>query len=260
MIAVNEIHNGDCIALMKEIPDESIDLVLTSPPYENIREYKGFTFDFEATAREIQRILKKGGVCVWVVNDQVIDGSESGTSFKQALFFKDLGLKLHDTMIYDKGSVVFPDSNRYHGCFEYMFVFSKGKPKTFNPIADRKNQTLRVGKVSTYRQEDGSLKAKLSADSKEMGWRFNIWRIKPGYMCSTADVEAFEHPAIFPEKLAQDHIVSWTNKGDLVLDPFNGSGTTTKCAKYLNRAFIGIDISERYCEIARNRLRQGMLI
>lgn len=232
---------------------------MTSPPYDDIRDYNGFSFDFEGIARELLRVLKPGGVIVWIVGDQTKNGSETGTSFKQALYFKEIGLNLHDTMIYDKGKVVFPDANRYHNVWEYMFVFSKGAPKTFNPIADRKNKTPPKTTESSFRQKDGTTKKKMAKPSQEYGWRNNVWYCPSGYMVGTTDKGAFEHPAMFPEALAKDHIVSWSNEGDLVLDPFNGSGTTTKCAKYLKRNYIGIDISERYCEIARQRLLQEML-
>lgn len=246
-------------------PAETIDLVLTSPPYDNLRDYDGFTFDFEGIARELYRVLKQGGVIVWVVGDQTKDGSESGTSFKQALFFKELGLNLHDTMIYLKDSCPFPEVNRYYPSFEYMFVFSKGRPKTTNLIADKKNKRAGDKITSTERQKNGKTKPvnaverNLGREVKDTSVRTNVWLYSSGYGKTTNDKDAFEHPAMFPEALAKDHIISWSNEGDIVLDPFNGSGTTTKCAKYLKRRYIGIDISERYCEIARNRLSQEML-
>lgn len=247
---------GDSKEVLKTLDAESVDLVLTSPPYDNLRDYEGFTFDFEGIARELYRVLKKGGVIVWVVGDSVIDGSESGTSFKQALFFKALGLNIHDTMIYEKSGICYPDTNRYYQIFEYMFVFSKGKPNTTNMLKDRKNGCAGAAISGRERKIDGKTKPRSGIGKrvvKDMGVRFNIWRYVQQESIRS------EHPAVFPEKLAADHIISWSNEGDLVLDPFNGSGTTTKCAKYLKRNFIGIDISERYCEIARRRLSQEML-
>ena len=262
---MNEIIQGDCLQVMKTLPAESVDLVVTSPPYDNIREYKGFTFDFEGIAHELFRVLKQGGVIVWVVGDQTVDGSETGTSFKQALYFKEIGLKLHDTMIYYKIAMTL-NHNRYEQEFEYMFVFSKGSPKTFNPMiipckwfgmdSDRTGQKLGVHneKMKKARSE------KNRTNIKETKIRGNVWKYNTGYGHSTKDKSAFAHPAIFPENLAADHIRSWSNEGDLVLDPMNGSGTTTKMAKHLGRNYIGIDISGEYCEIARKRIRQEILI
>jgi len=248
---------------MKELPDKYIDLTVTSPPYGNLREYKGYVFDFELIANELFRITKDGGVVVWIVGDAVINGSETGTSFKQALYFKDLGFYLHDTMIYKKAGMSNPDTNRYYQIFEYMFVLSKNKPKTFNPIKDKKNIWGGQFSRSNNRQKDGSLVYKSRKKTKEYGIRFNIWEYNTGYGHSTKDDMAFKHPAIFPEKLAEDHVKSWSNEGDIVLDPMCGSGTTMKMAILLNRKFIGFDISQEYCELANKRLRplreQGVL-
>ena len=197
------------------------------------------------------------------MGDATIDGSETGTSFEQAIYFKFCGFNLHDTMIYKKNSLTFPETNRYYPCFEYMFVFSKGKPKTVNLIADRNNKQGGKTISGSYRSPDGSLKemngSKEGNEIKDVGVRFNIWEYNTGTGHTTLDKGAFEHPAMFPEKLAQDHIYSWSNKGDIVLDPFNGSGTTTKMAKHANRRFIGIDVSQKYCDIANERLAQDLL-
>lgn len=258
------IECGDCLQLMKGIPDGSIDLTVTSPPYDNLRNYNGFAWDFEGVARELYRITKDGGVVVWVVGDATINGSETGTSFKQALYFKECGFNIHDTMIYDKGSCPFPDKTRYYQCFEYMFIFTKGKIKTFNPLEDRKNKCGGEKILSTtLRQKDGSLK-KTSAELnntgrtiKEYGVRFNIWQISPGKGKSTRDEYAFKHPAIFPEQLAEDHILSWSNSGDVVFDPFLGSGTTAKMAVLNNRHYIGFELSNEYFGIACKRLDEA---
>ncbi|MGJ3548577.1 DNA-methyltransferase [Bacillus subtilis] len=256
---LNKIHNDDCVQFMREnIDDCSIDLTVTSPPYDDLRNYNGYSFNFEETARELYRVTKDGGVVVWVVGDKTHNGSESGTSFKQALYFKEIGFNLHDTMIYEKDSISFPDKNRYYQIFEYMFVFSKGKPKTINLISDRKNKWYNGKKhiKGHYRKIDGE-KVRHNKQNllKEFGVRFNIWRIPNGHQKSTLDKVAFEHPAIFPERLAEDHILSWSNEGDIVFDPFIGSGTTAKMAALNNRKYIGTEISKEYCDIANERLR-----
>ena len=243
---------GDCLEVMKDIPDESIDLIVTSPPYDNLRTYNGYSFDFENIAKELYRIIKKGGVIVWVVGDQTVNGSESGTSFRQALYFKELGFNLHDTMIWYKGSCPFPDKTRYYQSFEYMFVFVKGKIKYFSPIEDRKNKWYGTKVHGTLRQSDGTLKKptgiKVDRRVKENGVRFNVWEISPERNNKTG------HPAVFPEKLVQDHILSWSCENDTVLDPFMGSGTTGKMCKLLNRNFIGIEIDKVYFDIAKERI------
>lgn len=258
----NKILQGNCLDLMKDFPDELVDLTVTSPPYGNLRSYQGYSFDFEGIAKELYRITKKGGVLVWVVGDQTNNGSESGTSFRQALFFKEIGFNLHDTMIYNKGSCPFPETTRYYPCFEYMFVFVKGKIKTVNLLIDRLNKEAGSSvDSSTYRQKDNSLKESSSKKNnknrkiKEYGVRYNIWEYSPGYGKSTLDKIAFEHPATFPEKLAEDHIKSWSNPGDLVFDPFMGSGTTAKMAKINDRDYLGCEISDKYIDIAQERVK-----
>jgi site-specific DNA-methyltransferase (adenine-specific) len=257
---VNQVIQGDCVSVMSSFPTESIDLVVTSPPYGDIRSYQGFTFDYKKIAAELFRIIKIGGVIVWIVADQTVNGDESGESFRQALYFKELGFRLHDTMIYDKGKVIFPDANRYHPCFEYMFIFSKGAPKTVNLLKDRKNKWSESWGKRSYRQKDGTLVKKDVINLKEYGTRFNIWRVPNGYMHTTKDEYAFEHPAMFPEQLAADHIKSWSNEGDVVLDPMCGSGTTCKMAQMLKRNFIGIEVAPEYVKITEQRIRQKMLI
>ena len=254
-IPYNEIRNEDCLDTMSNMPNNYIDLTVTSPPYDNMRKYNGYSFDFESIAKELYRVTKQGGVVVWVVGDATIKGSESGTSFKQALYFKECGFNLHDTMIYEKSGVM-PSVNRYCQMFEYMFVLSKGKPLKTNLIKDRKNNWGGTETFSniTIRQKDGSLKKKDKKRIKEYGLRFNIWRIINGGGFGQKDKIAYKHPATFPEQLANDHIISWSNEGDLVYDPFTGSGTTVKMAKLNNRNYVGSEISEEYCEIIEQRL------
>lgn len=258
---VNQIVCGDCSQLLRELPNHCIDLTVTSPPYDQLRDYKGYSFPFKSIAKELLRITKKGGVLVWVVRDAYINGGESGTSFQQALTFKEIGWTLHDTMIYQKKGVTSPQSTRYHQCFEYMFILVKGESiKTFHGIKDRKNKSegTPVGIASSKRKKDGSLQPyyKNNPDRKieEWGLRYNIWEYGAGFGQSTQDKFAFNHPAIFPEALAEDHIHSWSNPNNLVLDPMSGSGTTCKMARANKRHWIGIDISEEYCKIARQRL------
>jgi site-specific DNA-methyltransferase (adenine-specific) len=250
-----QLIHGDCLEVMKDIPDNSIDMVLTSPPYDNLRDYgKDFTgwgeHIWKPCLDNIKRLLKDGGVCVWVVGDATINGSETGTSFKQALYAKEIGLNLHDTMIYAKNQMAFPSQNRYHQCFEYMFVFSKGKPCTFNPISDRKNTSFgRVGKVNA-RKKDGDISVGTKdIIRREYCERFNWWLI---YNQSRGAEN--KHPAVFPEKLATDHIISWSHKGDTILDCFMGSGTTGVACKKLNRNFIGIELDADYFKIASERI------
>lgn len=233
---------GDCAKELQNIKQNSVDLVVTSPPYDNLREYHS-SFDIDAITKELMRVLKDGGVIVWVVGDATVDGSETGTSFRHALKFMDAGFNLHDTMIYEKNSSTYPanaKSNRYTQIFEYMFVFSKGKPKTHNLICDKLN--LWGG----YKDFSGKLKKPVPDFSP----RTNIWK------CVTSFNDKTKHPAPFPEQLALDHIRTWSNENDVVLDPFMGSGTTGKMAILSNRDFIGIDISREYCEMATKRIEK----
>lgn len=250
---INKIYNEDCLETMKRMEDNFIDLTVTSPPYDNLRDYKGYSFDFENIAKELFRVTKDGGVVVWIVRDATIKGSETGTSFKQVLFFKECGFRLHDTMIWKKQT--FTDTGslkvRYGNVFEFMFILVKGKIKNFNPLKDRKNKLPGKKKHGTVRQKDGSLKPISSIGKKigEFGQRFNVWDIN-------TEVSNLKrcHPAQFPEQLARDHIVSWSNENDLVYDPFMGSGTTARMVIENNRNYIGSEISEEYCDIIEKRI------
>lgn len=236
-----------------------MDLVVTSPPYDNLRSYQGYSFDYKAIIKELWRVIKEGGVVVWVVGDAVIKGSESGTSFRQALAFIEQGFRLHDTMIYEKNGAAYPasaKSNRYSQIFEYMFVFSKGAPKTCNLICDKKNNWAGWGTfgANSERQKDGGIKKRGEFVVKDVSPRNNIWKINNGFGYTTKDKWAYEHPAMFPEQLAKDHILTWSSINDTVLDPMCGSGTVLKMSKLLNRNYIGIDISEEYCKLAQKRV------
>jgi site-specific DNA-methyltransferase (adenine-specific) len=259
-LPLNEIICGDAIDIMLSMPADSIDLVITSPPYDNLRSYNGYSFNFEGMAKGLFRVMKKGGVVVWVVGDQTIKGDETGTSFRQALYFKQVGFNLFDTMIYLKtprGAV--GNNKTYWQAFEYMFILSKGAPKTINLIKDRENRDERGGDNGTKRLHDGTLLKLKRAGYSKYGRRTNVWEYLIGRGHSASDDIAYKHPAIFPEKLVQDHITSWSNPGDVVFDPMCGSGTTCKMAKLNKRNFIGIDIASDYCKIAEERLRQKPL-
>lgn len=255
-----KLYNEDCLDRLRQLPDEYIDLTVTSPPYDNLRTYNDnieqWNFEkFQNIARELYRVTKKGGVIVWIVNDSTINGSETGTSFKQALFFKECGFNLHDTMIWQKPSP-FQHKNRYIQDFEYMFVFSKGVRKHCNLIRDRKNKWGGTKVHGTERQRSGETRSlsetQKSKYIKEYGARFNIWDIPPDKNNKTG------HPAVFPIQLAQDHIISWSNEGDTVLDPFMGSGTTGIACTNTNRHFIGIELDETYFEIAKSRIGDSL--
>lgn len=250
------IYNGDNNEIIPYL--ESVDMVLTSPPYDDLRQYGGKAWDFERTAKLLFENMKDGSSLVWIVGDKSEDGNESGTSFKQALFFKEIGFKLNDTMIYAKDGCPSPHVGRYFQCFEYMFVFVKGDLRTFNPLLDRKNRNMIQG-PHTRREKNDILTVRKKVEAREYGLRRNIWEYSPGYMKSAKESYVFEHPAVFPEDLAKDHISTWSNPGDTVLDCFAGSGTTIKVAKELGRKAIGIEIESRYCDIAVKRLRQEVL-
>ena len=253
----NYIKCGDCVSLMKELPDNCIDLTVTSPPYDNLRTYKGFTFDYQSVIQELYRITKPGGIVVWVVGDSTTNGSESGSSFRQALYFMDTGFKLHDTMIYEKNSSAFPasrTSKRYTQIFEYMFVFCKGKIRNdITLLCDKPNKWAghtNWGNNTQYDKEGNLKQTNNIKPVPDFSLRNNSWKYSGGFNDKTG------HPAVFPEQLAQDHILSWSNEGDIVLDPFMGSGTTAKMAVLNNRYYIGFDISEEYCKIAQNRIEK----
>jgi len=249
---LNRIINGDCVDIMKQMPDNFIDLTVTSPPYDDLRDYHGYRFDPENIAKELFRITKKGGVVVWVVGKKIKNGNILPTPFNQAMLFQSIGFNLHDIMIYKKKNTPFMRSNAYTNGFEFMFILSKGKPKTFNPI---KVPTARSGfeMLVTNRKSDGKIK-KVLGELKTEKVKDNIWEYAVGLGGTTKDKIAFKHPAVFPEKLAEDHILSWSNENDIVLDPMCGSGTTCKMAKINNRNYIGIDISEEYCKLAMERV------
>jgi DNA modification methylase len=253
----NVLRTGNNVKLMDLLDDNSIDLTVTSPPYDNLRKYKGYSFDFEGILGKLFLKTKDGGVVVWVVGDSTVNGCESGTSFKQALRFIEVGFNLHDTMIYKKWSGPL-NHNRYEQEFEYMFVFSKGRPKTFNPImVDCKwygKDSDRTGQVYVIHDETNRKLRSGKERNNILPQRIdgNIWELKN----SSQRGERFGHPAPFPEELARRHIISWSNEGELVVDPFSGSGTTCKVALELGRKYVGFDISKEYTKISRKRISE----
>lgn len=260
----NQIYCECCIDTMRRMPNDFLDATVTSPPYGPMRMYKGFSWDYKAVATELWRVTKPGACVVWVVGDINIDGSEQLISFEQAIYFKSLGFCV-ETMIYHKNSSVYPGVKRYCQRFEYMFVFSKGLPQVFNALTEKKKSPPKKSSSYThgrFRQRDGTIRKPtplqaerlLRSQTQTEKIRGNVWQYNVGFNHSTRDKIAFEHPAIFPEQLAIDHILTWTNPGALVYDPFLGSGTTAKAALLTDRCFIGSEIAPEYCEIARQRI------
>ncbi len=249
------LHHGDCLDVMPTLPDASIDLTVTSPPYDNLRTYNGSLNDWgeakwKAIIAELFRVTKQGGVVVWVVGDATINGSETGTSFRQALWAMECGFRLHDTMIYATSKPPMND-RRYQACFEYMFVLSKGPPSTFNPVLVESANAGRTVNFGTYYNVDGTKKKRHGEGRAVKPERIKdaIW-----YIVQRQNVG---HPATYPEPLARDHILSWSNEGDTVFDPFLGSGTTGKMAVSLNRKFIGIERERTYFDIAQKRIDES---
>lgn len=251
-VEINKIYLSDCVELMKLMDRDFIDLTVTSPPYDNLRDYKGYHFDFQGIAQQLYRVTKNGGIVVWVVGDRIFKGNRTLTSFRQAIYFQEIGFNVHDVMIYKKKNTPFMRSNAYTNCYEFMYVFSKGSPKTFNPI---KENTVRQGiEMMPFNKGADGVNRKIAGKLNPTKNRNNIWEYAVGLGGTTSDRIAFQHPAVFPEKLAEEQIISWTKKGDLVFDPMSGSGTTCKMAKKTGRNFIGSDLSPEYVEIANQRI------
>lgn len=247
----NSLIVGDCAEIMAQWPNGCIDLTVTSPPYDNLRDYEGYKFPFEAIASELLRVTKQGGVVVWVVGDR-INGGRSLTSFRQAIHFQEIGFIVHDVMIYQKKNTPFMRSNAYTNAYELMLILTKGKPEVFNPL---KVPTARYGyEMLVHNKGPDGVNKKTRGKLNKEKTRTNIWAYAVGLGGTTRDRVAFEHPAVFPEKLAEDHILSWTDPGDLVLDPMCGSGTTCKMASANGRKYIGIDIAADYIAIAEQRV------
>ena len=258
MIEINRNYNESNLDTMKRMPNNFVDLTVTSPPYDGLRTYNGYSFPFEEIAKELYRVTKQGGIVVWVVNDSTKNGCESLTSFKQAIYFvEQCGFNLHDTMIYAKQNPIPLTHNRYEQQFEYMFVLSKGKPKTFNGLKEKSkyggemaSRTRSFYKTNT--ENEPTIQNKRGIISNEK-LRNNIWY----YIVGSTQTGKIKHPAIFPEQLANDHIISWSNEGDLVYDCFMGSGTVAKMSILNNRNWIGSEISSEYCNIIEERIKKA---
>ena len=257
---LGKIINDDCIKFMKKLPNSCIDLTVTSPPYDDLRDYENklvwnYTI-FKKVARELYRVTKNGGVVVWVIGDKTDKGNKSLTSFKHALYFQEIGFNIYDVIIYEKSGSGPPHPQRYFNSFEYMLVMSKGKPKTVNLLQDKKNSCAGMSTFGdiTRREKNGTLTNKGKKIINEYGIRTNIWKYNNGKGFSSKDKIAYEHPAIFPEKLVEDHIKSWSNEGDIVFDPFGGSGTTAKASIKLDRQWIYVEKVKKYCDVAKRRI------
>lgn len=252
------IYNVDCLEYLKTLPDNSIKFTLTSPPYDDIRDYKGYSFPFEEIAQQLWRVTKSGGVIAWNVADATVKGSETGTSMRQALYFMSQGFRLHDTMIYAKKNPMpaSVSSKRYHQSWEYIFILSKDAPETFNPIMVK----AKYGHVEAnmkHRGRDGELNY-VKTKRNEFTKVRNIFEYSIGGGHSTKDKIAFGHPALMPEQLAHDMILTWTNEGDQVFDPFSGAGTTAKMCLLNNRKFHGTELSSEYCELSQQRIELAL--
>ncbi len=248
----NQLYVADCVEFMARMDAGTVDLTVTSPPYDNLRDYTGYSFDFEAIASGLFRVTKPGGVVVWVVGDKIDRGRRTLSSFRQGLFFQEIGFRMHDVMIYRKKNTPFMRSNAYTNAYEFMFVLSKGSPKTFRPL---KEPTVRSGyEMLVHNKGPDAVNNKVLKELKKEKTRTNIWAYAVGLGGTTRDKVAFRHPAVFPEKLAGDHIRSWTEPGDLVFDPMCGSGTTPKMALLAGRDYIGVDVSPDYIAIAEQRM------
>jgi site-specific DNA-methyltransferase (adenine-specific) len=253
---INKIYAENCIKTLKRMPDNYLDMTLTSPPYDDLRTYNGYEFPLTKIIELLYQKTKDGGVVVWVIGDKTVNGSETLTSFKQAMEFVGKGFLLHDTMLYVKNNPIPSDcGKRYRQSFEYMFCFSKGQPKTFHPItrptksAGKKIKAFRITENGRGNVPLEDIGRQIKAERKVS----NIFTYNVGTSSATHRI-AFQHPAIFPEQLAEDQIVSWTDEGDLVYDCFMGSGTTAVAACNLRRNFLGSEISAEYVDIANERL------
>lgn len=255
---LNSLACGNCVDLMRAIPDATIPLTVTSPPYDSLRTYNGFSFDFNAIAQELFRITATGGVIAWIVNDQTINGSETGNSFRQALRFKEIGFNLHDTMIYKRSGIVFPDKTRYYAQFEFIFILSKGRPAVFNPICDHRNKTAGQRDGGCKRSKDGTMVYqwcnKVKRIKPETSCRSNVWEYHTGGRQNGIDPLIKNHPAAMPLKFASDLIRSWSQPGMLVFDPMAGSGQVAVASLLNDRQYLAFEISEAYCRLAQERV------
>ena len=257
-----DVYHGDCAKVLPSLGVKA-DLILTSPPYDDLRTYGGGVFDFGSIADACVGALVDGGVIVWVVGDGIEGYSETGSSFRHALGFMRRGLKLHQTMLYQTTREAPTAPNRYARVHEYMFVFSNGRPRVANIIRDKPNTTSgtvhrrkMIGRYADNSKPHRNYKRNRIV-SPEFGPRTNIWKYHTSPFSNANRFD--EHPAVFPDALARDHIRTWTNPGDLVIDPMAGSGTTLRAAKDLGRSSIGIEIHENYIDIIERRMAQEVM-
>jgi site-specific DNA-methyltransferase (adenine-specific) len=255
-VELNKVYQQDCIVGMRKIPDGAIDLVVTSPPYDNLRDYNGYSVDLNETGKNIYRILKDGGVAVMVIQDQTKNFGKSLTSFRTIVDWCDnVGFKLFECVIYRKnGTEGAWWKNRFRVDHEYMPIFLKGeKPQYFNKDS-LKVKSKHGGKIMTgfaNRKTNGETGKSITKAINEMKCRGTVWDY---LMAGDKDPVKRKHPAPFPDKIPFDFINCFCPPNGIVLDPFVGSGSTVVGAKKLNRSFIGFDISEEYCNLTRKRL------
>ncbi len=257
MMKYNRIECCDCVDGVRSLAAGSVPLTVTSPPYDRIRKFA--PFDFEALAHELFKVTCDGGVLVWVVGDQIVDGSETGTSFRQALFFKEVGFRLHHTMAFASSGTYLVTRTRYGSALQYMFVFSKGRPRTIRLIRDKPNKYAGQQQNVPHGRDDRNRNRYRSQPVKKFGLRPAFWVIATGKSVTTKDDYAYEHDAVMPESIARDHILTWSKPGELVLDVFVGSGTTAKMAALHGRKYLGFDIEKKWCDLAERRVREAVL-
>ena len=260
-IQVNKIICEDNITYLKTLPDECIDFVITSPPYDALRDYNGYKLDLHGLGVELLRVLKDGGICVMVIQDSTRDFAKSLTSFRTIVDWCDnIGFRLFECNIYNRqGTEGAWWKKRFRVDHEYMPIFLKGKrPQYFDKenikIPSKHGGKIMTGaNIRTKNGQTGSRKVKINP-TKCPGTVMTF-----GNTCGGESKLKSKHPAVFPNMLAYDMIECFCPEDGTVLDPFNGSGTTTLAAKCLGRNYIGIDVSEEYNKIARERLETEII-
>ena len=249
---------GDCLNIMKKIEENTFDLIVFSPPYDSLRKYNDYTFDLKKTGEQIFRVLKDGCLCAMVIQDQTKNFGKSLTSFRTAVDWVDrIGFKLFETVIYRKHGIEGAWWNkRFRVDHEYIHLFLKGeKPRYFNKdplrIPSKHGGKTMVG--SGNRKTDGTTTKTTTIHVNKMKCRGTVW----DYL-NAGDKNKLkqQHPAVFPDKIPYDIISCFSPVKGLVLDPFVGSGSTCVMAKKLDRFYTGIDISSKYIEIAKKRLKE----
>ena len=254
----NSIVLGDCVEGMRSLPPDLVPCTVASPPYGALRHYHGnHQFDFEAAAAELWRITRPGGVVCWVVREEVVDGSESGEASEQRLFFRDLGFRLHQTIVMERYGSRARSPGRYGESLEYAFILAKGKPATVRLLRDRRNKTAGKLVTATHRYPDGSYRVQ-RYEVDEWGYRKAVWYFAQGMHVAT-DPVARLHQAPMPEAMAEDLILSYSREGDLIFDPFAGVATTAKMALLNHRNYFGYEINAIYHARGEERLRAARM-